>query len=182
MKRKRSTKSRFSGTGLVIGFVSVLWVVLLSIYFFDQDNLDYEELEIGIILDDPKFYSKSEIAEWHTINTGIFKIQTPKEFKFFLIGGIDSYVAGLTNHQDTLFFDYGLYSNSLEDLSAPDFKVINTSIYNKNFRIVIGRSLDYIAAFTDELPNDNRLMIECYNCGDLDEKRKMIETIKIEKK
>jgi hypothetical protein len=182
MKRKRQEKSRFSGTGLIIGFALVLLVVLLTSYFFDQGNLDYEEPKFGIILNDPNYYSESEIADWHTINTGKFTIQTPNEFKFFRLQGIDSYVAGLTNQQDTLYFDYGLYSNSLEDLSAPDFEVINKSIHNKNFRIVIGRGVDYIAAFTDELPNDNRLMIECPDCSELDEKRKMIETIKFEKK
>lgn len=181
MKRKRSKKSRFSGTGLIIGFASVLLVVLLTFYFFDQDNLDHESAKIGIILEDPKYYSESEIPDWHTINAGKFIIQAPKEYKFFRLQGIDSYVAGLTNQQDTFYYDYGLYSNSLEDLTEPDFQVIYKLINDKSFRIVTGKDINYIAAFTDDLPNDNKLKIECLNCNDLRVKRRMIETIKFEK-
>ena len=179
MNRKRSKKSKFPGTSLIIGSASVLLVILITTYFFDKDNLDYEESKFGVLLDEPRYYSESEIPEWHTINTGKFTIQTPKDYKFFRLQGIDSYVAGLTNKQDTFYFDYGLYSNSLESLSAPDYKVIFELIQGKNFRMVIGQGkVNFIAAYTDQLPKENSLMIECPNCSNLEEKRKIIETIK----
>ncbi|WP_203296730.1 hypothetical protein [Luteirhabdus pelagi] len=182
MNRRRPKKSRFSGTGLIIGFASVMLVVLLTSYFFDQDNLDYEEPKFGIILDDSNYYSESEIAGWHTINTEKFKIQTPKEFKFFREKGIDSFIGGITDKNDTISFDYGYYSSSLNDLRTPNFDIIYKSINERDFKIMIGKNdIRYIGGFTDDLPDGNRLIIDCSGCADLEEKLRIIKTIDFRK-
>jgi hypothetical protein len=53
---------------------------------------------------------KSNTAEWQTLDFGTFKLKTPQGWKEFEQEGIDSYVGGLTNGKDSLYFDYGWYS------------------------------------------------------------------------
>ena len=69
-------------TGLIIGFAAVLVVIFLASYFFNEELLEYEPVEFGMILEGPKYYGESDITGWHTINTGIFKIQTQKNSNF----------------------------------------------------------------------------------------------------
>lgn len=176
--RRRTKKAGFANSGLIIGFAVVLVVIFIASYFFSDKLLKYEPVEFGTILDNPKYYSKSDVSGWHTINTEIFEIQTPREFRFFRLRGFDSFVGGLTNLQDTFFFDYGLYSNPLDHLTPPDFEVYYKSINGRDFRIVVGKDdLNYIAAYTNELKNENKLMIECPNCSNPEEKYKILQTI-----
>ncbi len=51
--------------------------------------------------------------EWHTLNFGEFTLKTPPDWKVFKESGIDSYVGGLSNGKDSLFFDLGWYSSEL---------------------------------------------------------------------
>ena len=183
MNRRRQNKSQFIDSSLIIGIASVLLVILLTSYFFDLKNTDYEPIEFGVILTNPDYYSESDIQGWHTVNIEKFTIQTPVEFKLFRLRGYDSFVGGLTDLNDTLFFDFGLYSNTLKELTSPDFEVFNETINSKKFRIAIGQNdLKYIAAYTDDLQNDNRLMIDCSNCRNLDQKKRIIETIEFKEK
>lgn len=183
MNRRRQNKSQFIDSSLIIGIASVLLVILLTSYFFDLKNTDYEPIEFGVILTNPDYYSESDIQGWHTVNIEKFTIQTPVEFKLFRLRGYDSFVGGLTDLNDTLFFDFGLYSNTLKELTSPDFEVFNETINSKKFRITIGQNdLKYIAAYTDDLQNDNRLMIDCSNCRKLDQKKRIIETIEFKEK
>jgi len=173
----------FYNTGTIIGFASVIIIVFLTTYFFDSDNLEYTPVEFGVILNDSNYYSSSDITEWQRINIGAFEIQTPKEFKLFRLRGYDSYVGGLTNQKDTFYFDYGMYPNPLIGFSPPEFKIITELIDNKKFRIVIGQDkIRYIAAFTEDLNDEKRFMIECPNCNNPEEKLKIIQTIKFKRK
>jgi hypothetical protein len=180
INRMRQKKYRLKDTTWIVGFVSVLLSILAIFYFFNRDVLNYTPLEYGVILNDKKHYSESYIHGWHKIDAKTFYIETPIEFKFFLSEGIDSYVGGLTNEKDTFFFDYGYYSNSLTDFSPSEYKIFNEIINDRRFRVVIGQNeIQYIAAYTDELKNDLKLMIECPNCSDLEEKLKIIQTIEL---
>lgn len=51
----------------------------------------------------------------NVIDFGNFKIVVPTGWKKLEFKGIDSYVGGLTDGNDTLEFDYGMYSNDLMD-------------------------------------------------------------------
>lgn len=48
-------------------------------------------------------------------NFGDFSIQLPTDWKKIEFSGIDSYVGGITNGIDSLTFDYGWYSYSLNE-------------------------------------------------------------------
>jgi hypothetical protein len=48
-------------------------------------------------------------------NFKVFDLALPNNWEKFDLDGIDSYVGGITNETDTLYFDYGWYSDSFED-------------------------------------------------------------------
>lgn len=51
-----------------------------------------------------------EKTEYHWLDFGSFRLKAPGGWNKFELQGIDSYVGGLTDGKDTLFFDYGWYS------------------------------------------------------------------------
>jgi hypothetical protein len=54
-------------------------------------------------------------SEWQTLDFGAFKLKTPHGWNKFEQEGIDSYVGGLTNGKDSLYFDFGWYSPDIGD-------------------------------------------------------------------
>jgi hypothetical protein len=54
-------------------------------------------------------------SRWQVLDFGSFTLKTPAGWKKIEREGIDSYVGGLTNHKDTLWFDYGRYSPQVGD-------------------------------------------------------------------
>lgn len=58
---------------------------------------------------------REEQLDYHKLDLGVFQLITPGDWESFKENGIDSYVGGLTNGQDTLWFDYGWYSQQIGD-------------------------------------------------------------------
>jgi len=50
--------------------------------------------------------------DWKEIDLGVFKINTPTDFKYLPVKGIDSYVGQISNSEMTFIFDYGRYSET----------------------------------------------------------------------
>ncbi|HEV7381576.1 MAG TPA: hypothetical protein VGN64_17380 [Dyadobacter sp.] len=50
-------------------------------------------------------------SEWETFDFTTFSLEAPSTWKPFTSQGYDSKVGGVTNGKDTLFYDYGMYSN-----------------------------------------------------------------------
>jgi Cytochrome c len=63
---------------------------------------------------------RNDKGKWKTLDFGVFKLTTPKEWKAIKQQGIDSYVGGLTNYRDTLWFDYGRYGVNLNQSLYPN--------------------------------------------------------------
>jgi hypothetical protein len=61
---------------------------------------------------------KRKTADWQALDLGAFKLKTPPGWVIFKEKGIDSYVGGLTNGKDSLWFDYGWYSAEIDDDEA----------------------------------------------------------------
>jgi hypothetical protein len=57
----------------------------------------------------------SKKSNIQTLDFGLFKIKTPIGWKSFKKQGIDSYVGGLSNGKDSLYFDLGWYSPEIKD-------------------------------------------------------------------
>jgi hypothetical protein len=55
------------------------------------------------------------------IDFGAFKMNVPDGWTSFKLQGIDSQVGGVTDGKDSLFYDYGWYSNDLQQLPAADY-------------------------------------------------------------
>lgn len=101
--------------------ITLLAVIVLSIM-------------IALMVTTPDLLSKKRDSEiytnigngWHKIDLGTFSIETPSEFKYIKEQGIDSYVGLITNKIDTLYFDYGWYSNALDEQGfAHSYDTIN---------------------------------------------------------
>jgi hypothetical protein len=93
---------------------------------------------------------------WKTLDFGSFKLTTPETWKIVELKGIDSYVGGLTDGKDTLFFDYGWYCPSVgdEDFKTHKFAMdtvngllANIVIPNEDGKGSIGMSISH---FKDE--------------------------------
>jgi len=64
--------------------------------------------------------------KYKIIDFGQFEITVPEKWNKYEKTGIDSYVGGIiTNNNDTLNFDFGMYS---ADLSKSDFPMVYDSI------------------------------------------------------
>lgn len=154
---------------------------MVAIYVV-QKSLTYKEFSYDTIIKDDKFYESSSIEGWHKITLSPFHIEVPTTYYYFKIQGIDSYVGGITNHEDTIEFDYGWYSNELSDYENNEEYTVNYEIVNgKKFKIVKQKNEPgFVGAYTNDLEGDNALMIICMKCKHLDEKEKMFKTIEFE--
>lgn len=73
----------------------------------------------------------SETAKKH-LDFGAFHMETPHDWTKFKLQGIDSYVGGITNGEDTLRFDYGWYSS--------DFGRENPDLHRYSHDTINGKS------------------------------------------
>jgi hypothetical protein len=66
---------------------------------------------------------KTEKGQWQTLDFKAFQLKAPAGWRIVKAEGIDSYVGGLTNGKDSLWFDYGWYSPEVgeEDPSKHQF-------------------------------------------------------------
>lgn len=102
---------------------------------------------------------KTQEQKKYLLDFESFTIETPKAWQKFIHRGTDSYVGGIKlDSIDSLFFDYGFYSNDLEEyLKEPTDTSISWTIYpplselgkNRNskakFEIIDGKSAKLIS-------------------------------------
>lgn len=178
MTLRKSNRNKVYKSSLIIGLFFMCLIIFFSLYVVNILGTKNKKLPFDEIISNSSFYLKSNLPDWHTINLGKFQIQTPKEYKFYRLNGVDSYVGGITNGIDTLQFDYGLYSNTLGKYAREKFEVSTEIINEKRFKVVKAHSeIGFVGAYTQDLKNGNRLSISCENCKSLDAKIKMIRTI-----
>lgn len=182
MNKRTKNSKRFLNSSLLIGIALLLIAVYLATFFFSPTMLNYKEQPYEELIEDKDFYNSSEMEGWHTIELGYFKVQTPVSYRFFRQKGLDSYVGGITNKIDTLYFDFGMYSNDFSEYdSFEDFYISNEILYGKKIKIVRAlKSKGFIGAYTNDLKNNNTFSIYCKECQNIDEKLKIIKTIKFQ--
>jgi len=166
----------------LIGVALLMIAVYLSTYFFQDEVINYKEQPYDELILDEKFYSPSETEDWHILELGYFTIETPVSYQFFKLRGFDSYVGGITNLTDTLYFDFGEYSNNFSEYNhLQGFHMLNEILNSKKIKIVRElKSKGFVAAYTNDLKNSNTFSIYCSGCHDLDEKVQIIKTLKFE--
>ena len=72
------------------------------------------------------FSCNQNTNKFKILDFGTFKLTTPYEWNKIERQGIDSYVGGLTNGTDTLWFDYGIYGANLHQDTFPNKFAIDT--------------------------------------------------------
>ena len=107
--------------------------------------------------------------EWKTLDFKSFTLKTPSNWEILKEKGIDSNVGGLTNGIDSLYFDYGWYSQEVGDEEANKHKFTTDTVNGKIASIVIptiegdGQTAMSISQFKD---NQNRFIIGGTNVKD----------------
>lgn len=59
--------------------------------------------------------NKGNKKDWHTLDFGSFTLKVPPDWQAFREKGVDSYVGGITNGKDSMWFDLGWYSAEIND-------------------------------------------------------------------
>jgi hypothetical protein len=62
------------------------------------------------------------------LDFGVFRVKTPVDWKKVKTQGLDSYMGGLTNGMDSLWFDYGLYDVDLTNDSGYWYRVSEDTV------------------------------------------------------
>lgn len=76
-------------------------------------------------------------SEWQVLDFGVFKLKTPRGWTKIEEKGIDSYVGGLTNGKDSLWFDYGWYSPDIGEEDPQKHKFGQDTINGLKARLAI---------------------------------------------
>ncbi|MEP7197617.1 MAG: cytochrome c [Saprospiraceae bacterium] len=73
-------------------------------------------------------YRTNQISNFHILDFGVFKLETPIDWFIIKEQGIDSYAGSLTNKRDTLSFNYGWYSSSVCDEDPHKYKLARDTV------------------------------------------------------
>jgi hypothetical protein len=120
----------------------------------------------------------TKTSEWQTLNFGSFKLKAPNGWVKFERTGIDSYVGGLTNDQDSLFFDYGWYSPEIgdEDPSKHKFGVDTINGLTAMLAIPLTAGEGFIRMYIN-VNGSNKFSISGYNIQSTDTILKIYKSI-----
>lgn len=80
--------------------------------------------------------SQTTDTKWKRLDAGAFSLYAPPGWEFHQKQGIDSYVGEFSGESILLHFDYGLYSNPLEEEKPPKYTVTHEQIGGKKAKIV----------------------------------------------
>jgi hypothetical protein len=83
--------------------------------------------------------SQAPASGWVKLEAGAFSLYAPPGWQFHKEQGIDSYVGKFTGDGIVLHFDYGLYSNPLDEATAPKYTVTHEEIEGRKAKIVSPR-------------------------------------------
>jgi hypothetical protein len=121
---------------------------------------------------------KTKTNNWQTLDFGSFKMKAPHGWKIFKEKGIDSYVGGLTNGVDSLWFDFGWYSPDIGDEDPKKHKFGQDTINGLIARLVIPVTPGdgYIGMFIP-VNREDKFSIMGQNVQNTDTILKMFKTI-----
>jgi hypothetical protein len=76
------------------------------------------------------------LVGWHKVEAGAFSLFAPSGWEFHQLQGIDSYVGEFVGDGIVLNFDFGRYSNPLNEAQEPAYAVVHESIGGSDAKIV----------------------------------------------
>lgn len=122
--------------------------------------------------------STNTTTAWQTLDFKAFKIKTPNGWKEFKEKDIDSYVGGLTNGKDSLWFDYGWYSADIGDEDPVKHKFTKDTVNGLPANVVIPvNSLDGSIGMNIRVNKKNKFFIGGSNIQQTDTILKMFSSI-----
>jgi hypothetical protein len=127
-----------------------------------------------------KYYQKSKTAVWHTIDLEVFTVDTPIEYRYLPLQGIDSFVGRITNSSDTLIFDYGWYSDDFASLDTALYTRSEISIAGKKAQLVQPRQLGkgLIGVYFPEVGGKNCFSMAAFGSTDTATATKIFQSIR----
>ncbi len=160
---------------IFLSVATALYIIYHSIYnpTVPENTLVY----------DKRYYTQSRHPGCHIIQLGAFTIETPKTFRYIKRSGYDSYIGEITNQQDTLYFDYGMYSYNFENETSMEHTFRAESINGKLATIVRPKkkSRGLTGIYIQNVSGNNHLVISGYDLVDEETVISMFKTIKFPK-
>jgi hypothetical protein len=80
--------------------------------------------------------SQTAHVGWTRLDAGTFSLYAPAGWELHKEQGIDSYVGEVSDGRIVLQFDYGLYSNPLDEAKPPKYVITNEEIGSMKAKIV----------------------------------------------
>jgi hypothetical protein len=104
---------------------------------------------------------KVNTDEWQTLDFRTFRLKAPQGWKIIKEEGIDSYVGGLTNGKDTLWFDFGMYRVDLGGEDTITHKFARDTINGLYARVTIPEHVGhgYISVHIPKVDQQNQFTI-----------------------
>jgi hypothetical protein len=108
------------------------------------------------------------ISGWLTVEAGAFSIYAPPGWEFHRLQGIDSFVGEFVGDGVVLRFDFGSYSNALDEAHEPTYLVAHESIGGHKAKIVSPRIPGHgiTGIYFPEITRGNRLCLYGQNLTD----------------
>ena len=71
---------------------------------------------------------REEAKPWKKMDFQLFTLSAPSDWDTIKMRGVDSYIGGLTNGDDTLIFDYGAYCGGIHDSQFAQYRMKKDTI------------------------------------------------------
>ncbi|SRR6266404_7191626 len=100
-------------------------------------------------------------AGWLKLEAGAFSVYAPDGWEFHKKQGIDSYVGEFVGNGIVLKFDYGEYSNPLDEAREPKYVVARENVGGHKSRMVYPRAPGngITGIYFSKVPGSNRLCL-----------------------
>lgn len=102
----------------------------------------------------PSLCQTPDVA-WIKIDANTFSLNAPKGWELHQDRGIDSYVGKFVGDDVTLHFDYGHYSNPLDEAAAPKYSISYERVGGRKAKIVSPRGQEGLTAIYFPKVNDS---------------------------
>lgn len=104
---------------------------------------------------------------WIKIDANTFSLDAPKGWVFHRERGIDSYVGRFVGDDITLHFDYGHYSNPLDEADAPKYTISYERVGGRKAKIVSPRGPEGLTAiYFSKVKDSDKLCVWANNLTD----------------
>lgn len=109
----------------------------------------------------PRTFGQIPEKGWGTLDAGAFALSAPQGWEFHEEQGIDSYVGKFAGDGIKLHFDYGRYSNPLNDATAPKYTISDEKVGGRKAKIVSPRSpgTGLTAIYSSKVKGSDRLCV-----------------------